>query len=101
MRIAILERELHSRSPTKKATKPKKNVAPQPRQDSLDYSYASCESDVENSLMKLQYLKLDSEVKRSPGSMSMPKKLTAARRQRMMTTRQRDFAPESVLDELE
>ncbi|KLJ08392.1 hypothetical protein EMPG_16162 [Blastomyces silverae] len=102
-RIASLERELHSRSPTKKATKSKKNLMPQPqqRQDSLDYSYASCESDVENSLMKLQYLKLDSDVKRSPGPMSMSKKLTGGRKQRMMTARQRDFAPESVLDELE
>ncbi|EEQ84285.1 kinesin family protein [Blastomyces dermatitidis ER-3] len=100
-RVASLERELHSRSPTKKATKSKKNLMPQQRQDSLDYSYASCESDVENSLMKLQYLKLDSDVKRSPGPISVSKKLTGGRRQRMMTARQRDFAPESVLDELE
>ncbi|OJD18136.1 hypothetical protein AJ78_01802 [Emergomyces pasteurianus Ep9510] len=101
MRIASLERELYSHSPTKKATKSKKNIVPQPRQDSLDCSYASCESDIENSLMKLQYLKLDSEVKRNPVSMPIPKKLTTVRRQRMMTTRQRDFAPENVLDELE
>ncbi|OAX84124.1 hypothetical protein ACJ72_01513 [Emergomyces africanus] len=101
MRLASLELELYSRSPTKKATKSKKNTVPQPRQDSLDCNFASCESDVENSLMKLQYLNLDPEAKRNPESMPMPKKVTPARRQRMMTTRQRDFAPESVLDELE
>ncbi|PGH04968.1 hypothetical protein AJ79_06925 [Helicocarpus griseus UAMH5409] len=104
MKIASLERELHSRSPTKQSAKSKKNIAQQPsRHDSLDYSYASCDSDVENSLMKLQHLRLDSEAKPNPGSGSSPmsKKLTAAKKYRMMTTRQRDFAPESVLDELE
>ncbi|KAG5301483.1 kinesin family protein [Histoplasma ohiense] len=100
-RIANLERELHSRSPTKKATKSKKNIMPQLRQDSPGCDYTSCEDDVENSLLKLQHLKLDSEIKRSSGSMSTLKKSPKVRRQRMMTARQRDFAPESVLDEIE
>ncbi|ODH44847.1 hypothetical protein ACO22_00677 [Paracoccidioides brasiliensis] len=99
MRIANLERELHSRSQSRKSTKFKKNVA-NPRLDSLNYSYASCESDIENSLMKFQSLKLDSEANPSPGS-STAKRMAAAKRHRIMTTRQRDFNPESVLDELE
>ncbi|EDN09464.1 hypothetical protein HCAG_06631 [Histoplasma mississippiense (nom. inval.)] len=100
-RIANLERELHSRSPTKKATKSKKNIMAQLGQDSPGCDYTSCESDVENSLLKLQHLKLDSEIKRCSGSMSTPKKSPKVRRQRMMTARQRDFAPESVLEEIE
>ncbi|KAK2742365.1 hypothetical protein FQN55_007899 [Onygenales sp. PD_40] len=108
MRIANLERELHSRSPTRKtAAKSKKNTV-QPRQDSLDYSYASGESDVENSPMRLGEMNIGSPNRnrsspsRADGgsSPSVSKKL-AARKQRKLTSRQRDLGPECVLDEFE
>ena len=94
-RIASLEQELFSRSPTKKA-KSKKGTLPG-RFDSFGYSFASGESDVENTISKLDRLKLDQNLKTSPAT--TPKGL--GKRQRKLTTRQRDLGPEALFNELQ
>ena len=93
-RIASLEQELFSRSPTKKA-KSKKATLPG-RYDSLGYSFASGESDVENTIGTLDGLKVDENLKPSPAA--TPKGL--GKKQRKLTTRQRDLGPETLFDEL-
>ncbi|PGH06067.1 hypothetical protein AJ80_08235 [Polytolypa hystricis UAMH7299] len=108
-RLAALEREVNSRSPTKKM-KPKKSTMPG-RFNSLDYSYAS-ESDVENVIArKLDRLRIDqnatvgsSSPSTTPTMMMMattaatPKKV-AGKKYRALTSRKRDLGPESLLDE--
>ncbi|KAK2858525.1 hypothetical protein FQN49_004649, partial [Arthroderma sp. PD_2] len=84
-KIEQLERELLSRSPTKK-TKSKKNTIPG-RFDSMDYSFIPTnESDVENSQLDVKKLNLKSSPLAQTGK---PKKLT---------TRQWDLAPEGAFD---
>ncbi|KAF3492277.1 kinesin family protein [Arthroderma uncinatum] len=84
-KIEQLERELLSRSPTKKA-KSKKNTIPG-RFDSMDYSFIPThESDVENSQPDMRKLNLGSSPLAQVGK---PKKLTA---------RQWDLAPEGTFD---
>ncbi|EFR05055.1 kinesin family protein [Nannizzia gypsea CBS 118893] len=84
-KIEQLERELHSRSPTKK-TRSKKNTIPG-RYDSMDYSFIPAnESNIENSQLDMKKLNMKS----SPLSQSgKPKRLT---------TRQWDLAPEGAYD---
>ncbi|EFE36259.1 uncharacterized protein ARB_05198 [Trichophyton benhamiae CBS 112371] len=84
-KIEQLERELHSRSPTKK-TRSKKNTIPG-RFDSTDYSFIPAnESDTENTQLDMKKF----NIKSSPLAQSgKPKKLT---------TRQWDLAPEGAYD---
>ncbi|WEW54970.1 hypothetical protein PRK78_000397 [Emydomyces testavorans] len=102
-KIAALERDLLSRSPTKKpASKSKKNTLPGCF-DSLDYSFVSTESDVENHSMavankKLEMLQLDKNLTSTP-FISSSKSKTPGRKMRTLTTRQLDFGPESIFDD--
>ncbi|EGD95178.1 kinesin family protein [Trichophyton tonsurans CBS 112818] len=84
-KIEQLERELHSRSPTKK-TRSKKNTIPG-RFDSMDYSFIPAnESDIENTQLDMKKF----NIKSSPLAQSgKPKRLT---------TRQWDLAPEGAYD---
>ncbi|EEQ32012.1 putative succinate--hydroxymethylglutarate CoA-transferase [Microsporum canis] len=84
-KIELLERELLSRSPTKK-TRSKKNTIPG-RFDSMDYSFTPAnESDIENSQLDMKKFNMKSSPLAQTGK---PKKLT---------TRQWDLAPEGTYD---
>jgi hypothetical protein len=88
-KIASLECELMSRSPTKK-TRPKKNTIPI-IEPSFDGGFASGESDVENVLRKMDY-KAFGDGARCTSSTPKP-----PRKPRKMTARKRDFGPEDEL----
>ncbi|KAJ5105865.1 hypothetical protein NUU61_003212 [Penicillium alfredii] len=85
-RIATLEREINSRSPTRKPRP--KNLAP-PRSSNL----LGRESDIENALQRMDQLKLTDSMF-SPAS---PVASSPGKKQRKMATRKWDLAPESEI----
>ncbi|KAL1969604.1 hypothetical protein VTN77DRAFT_8157 [Rasamsonia byssochlamydoides] len=89
-KIAALERELMTRSPTKKS-KSKQNLLPHNRNPSLDGG----ESDVENVLQKVSHLKLADGYQSQSPSVVTPK--AQGRKVRKLTSRRRDLGPEDDL----
>lgn len=89
-KITALERELNCRSPSKKS-KSKKTAL----ENSRNANFLGRESDIEVALRKMDHLKLaDSMFKGSPTADSPGKK------QRKISTRKWDLAPEDDLEEL-
>lgn len=89
-KITALERELNCRSPSKKSKS--KNIA---LETSRNANLLGRESDIEVALRKMDHLKLaDSMFKGPPAADSLGKK------QRKISTRKWDLAPESDLEEL-
>jgi len=92
-KIEALERELMTRSPTKKP-KSKQNLFPN-RDSSLDSSsLIAGESDVENVFHKVGQLKLSDSYK-SPSVTPTPK--AQGKKPRKLTARKRDLGPEEEL----
>lgn len=83
-KLAALEREVLSQSPTRK---PKAKTAPAPR------SYLQGrESDIENALQRMDQLKLADTMFAPPSPIASPSKKT-----RKMGTRKWDLAPEDAI----
>ncbi|KAJ9210035.1 hypothetical protein DTO166G4_8390 [Paecilomyces variotii] len=91
-KIAALERELMNRSPTQspKKSKSKKNTIPS-TESASSHSLRSSDADIENALRGLDHLKL------SENSAPVSAKKPPVRKQRKMTTRKWDFAPEDEI----
>ncbi|KAL1857898.1 hypothetical protein Plec18170_003122 [Paecilomyces lecythidis] len=91
-KIAALERELMSRSPTQspKKSKSKKNTMPSTEHTPC-HNLRSSDADIENALRRLDYLKL------ADNSSSIPATKQTAKKQRKMTTRKWDLAPEDEI----
>lgn len=90
-RMAALERELYSRSPTN-APRSKKNIMPD-RADSMNCSnLANGENDVENAMTKMDQLKLKPAL--TPSSPVASPKSPAGKTPKRLTSRQRDLGPE-------
>ncbi|GAD96750.1 kinesin family protein [Paecilomyces variotii No. 5] len=91
-KIAALERELMSRSPTQspKKSKSKKNTMPN-TENAPCRNLQSSDADIENALRGLDCLKL------ADNSAPVPATKSTAKKQRKMTTRKWDLAPEDEI----
>ena len=95
-RIAALERELYSSSPTN-APRSKKNPTPNRNPaDAVNYSnLAIGENDLENTTAKMDQLKLRPVV--PPSSPVATPKSLAGKKPKRLTSRQRDLGPEECI----